>query len=753
MQATDRFGLVGTIVADKYAIEGVVGEGGFGIVYRAQHQIWDQPVAIKCFTALSNAPQEMRAELLDTFVQEGKLLSALSSRTAAIVQARDIGTLTTPTGTWLPYMVLEWLEGAPLERLVKPSAGGDGRARSAAEVFQLLDGAARALALAHANGVAHRDIKPDNFFVIGGRLAPGAVIKVLDFGIAKVMQSQAQTAMRSTGAKISSFTPSYGAPENFDRGHGATGPWTDVYQMALVFLEMMRGGRPVLDGETFLQLAFASQNPDRRPTPRALGLEVAPAVEAVFARALAVPVTERYPNMGAFWTALGAALGIADFAPLPTAPTAEGGPGEAGGGGAARAALSTQPVASVTPSLAIGAQAGPVVPGGKTLVSPTGPGGQGFGVTLPSGATGEPGAAAAPAARGRGPALAFGAAAAAVAAVAAVLVLRQGDEAGPKEPPTTAESGGAAAAGGSEGGAAAAGGSEGGAAGGAAEAAPPRCPEGMALVAGGTYFMGTDEDNPVLRSARPAHQVEVAAFCIDVTEVTVDAYRACSRTGRCKRAFREARWPHAKDADRRKRAENEKLWAAYSPLCNERYDDRGDHPINCVMWEQARAYCEEVGKRLPSEAEWEFAARGSDGRKFPWGDEAPTARHLNACGLECIAWRVSAGLDEGGTLYAEDDGFPATAPVGSFAAGKTQAGLLDMVGNVFEWTADPFAPYPGSDAKAPEGDSRVIRGGAFNSTEIEHTDPSLRYPQAADAYSHGVGFRCASAPLGGDAQG
>ncbi|MCA9660802.1 MAG: protein kinase, partial [Myxococcales bacterium] len=157
-----------------------MGEGGFGVVYRAQHKIWDQPVAIKAFTALSNAPEAYREQLLDLFVQEGKLLSALSSRTAAIVQARDIGTLTSPTGVWLPYMVLEWLDGCSLDRLIKDGNEPKGDRRTAHEVFQLLDGAARALALAHTRGVAHRDIKPENFFVIGGRLAPGVVIKVLD---------------------------------------------------------------------------------------------------------------------------------------------------------------------------------------------------------------------------------------------------------------------------------------------------------------------------------------------------------------------------------------------------------------------------------------------------------------------------------------------------------------------------------------------------------------------------------------------
>jgi formylglycine-generating enzyme required for sulfatase activity len=275
-------------------------------------------------------------------------------------------------------------------------------------------------------------------------------------------------------------------------------------------------------------------------------------------------------------------------------------------------------------------------------------------------------------------------------------------------------------------------------------APPTPCPGSMALIEGGRFFMGTDAVKPVLAAANPAHKVEVARYCIDLHEVTTAEYEACSKSGGCKRAFKDSFWPQGS----MKKPDWEKARAAYSPLCNAE-TDRLQHPINCVTWSQADEYCKEQGKRLPSEAEFEFAARGSDGRVFPWGDDSPDQQHLNGCGSECAAWRKTAGLPPVSTLYAGDDGFPGTAPVGSFPAGKTQAGLFDVVGNVFEWTADAYKPYPrpdGTDPAMPPHNNRVIRGGAFNSFEPEHTDPALRLPYDADAHTHGIGFRCAMDP-------
>lgn len=688
---TDRFGLVGTVVADKYLIERVVGEGGFGVVFRAKHQIWDEPVAVKCFTALSNAPVELRDELLDQFVQEGKLLTALSSRTTGIVQARDIGTLTTPNGVWLPYMVLEWLDGQPLEAFLGHDDGEPrGKPRGVLETFQILDGAARALALAHGRGVAHRDLKPANFFVLGSTIEPGVVIKVLDFGIAKVMQ--AQNALKATGAQISSFTPSYGAPEQFDRSFGATGPWTDVYQMVLVMIEVMRGGLPALGGDSFMQLAFASQNPERRPTPRSFGVECSDEVEEVFLKAVALQAGDRYPNMGAFWSALVTALGITSLPMTDTTMSAVFGPPSVAPTGATVRAS----------GLTSNAQA-------PTLVNVSGP------------------PARPPRSGARLAGVAIGGAV--VAAVAAFLLARGPAEPGPvapdtkvvtpvTEPPPEKP------------------------------AEPPKaCPEGMVLIEGGRFFAGSDADKPVLAMARPAHKVEVGRFCIDMYEVTTEDYVKCSDTGDCKRAFGDSFWPQGS----MKRSDWEKARAAYSPLCNFGAEDRGRHPINCVMWSQADEYCRVKGKRLPREFEFEFAARGSDGRVYPWGDDPPSAAHLNGCGKECVEWRKAAGLSPVEPLYPEDDGHVGTAPVGSAPAGRTQAGLFDLVGNVFEWTAEPFQPYPKSEGEAAPpvmGNNRVIRGGAFNSFEPEHTDPALRLPYDADAHTHGIGFRCAADPRG-----
>ncbi len=705
VSVVDPYRLVGKLVADKYTVEAVIDRGGYGLVYRAFHEVLRVPVALKFFTGLAQLEEQQREVLLEQFAQEGALLTSLSTRSANIVQARDMGTLTTEDGTRLPFLVLEWLEGSSLERLLHGRESPEkGKHRGWLAAFELLDGVARALAIAHAGGVAHRDIKPGNFFALAQDLRPGVVVKLLDFGIAKVMPAD----FSLTGAAGNDFTPKYGAPEQFDRRHGATGPWTDVFGFALVMLELMRGGARVFPQKDFVSLAVACQDPAMRPTPRNLGITTSDAVEAVFTKALAVPVSERYEHMAAFWSALAAALELRDFRPISAEPWGTGLGGSDRTGASQRAHVVD--VSLRDPNTG-GAPAGTAVaqavftsmsPG--TVVQPQPP---------------------------RSPLLALGLISGTIACVALGLWVMQQRAPEPERrtetwsPPALVQAASPSAEL-------------------PAPAPPARCPEGMLLISGGKFFMGSDNaDNKALASARPAHQVEVADFCMDVREVTVAEHEACSSNGECKRAFRDSLWPQGGTA--------KKTWeearAAYSPLCNTGQPGREQHPINCVTWEQAAAFCERAGKRLPGEAEWEFAARGSDGRAYPWGDEAPGPKQLNGCGQECVAWRAGAGLPEVPLLYASDDGHPGTAPVGSFPGGKTQAGLLDMVGNVFEWTADDFQAYPGAPpgAPAPVG-MKVIRGGAFNSSQAEHAEPALRFPQDATAHVHAVGFRCAGSP-------
>jgi serine/threonine-protein kinase len=268
-----------------------------------------------------------------------------------------------------------------------------------------------------------------------------------------------------------------------------------------------------------------------------------------------------------------------------------------------------------------------------------------------------------------------------------------------------------------------------------ASAPSPSCPTGMALVPGGRFFMGSDEDLP---AERPAHKVTLRAYCMDKLEVTTEAYRSCSDRGDCKRAGSTNKWADLTAKDSR----------TYDPLCNAGASDgaRGAHPINCVDWPMADRFCKAEGKRLPTEAEWEFAARGSDGRKYPWGDAAPSVTHLNACGAECAAWGKKHGtvLD---ALFAESDPWATTAPVGSFPEGASRWGIEDLVGNVWEWVADYYAPYGEADQDDPggpaTGGTRVMRGGAWNGAYADWVRPSFRFSSPESTRSHGVGFRCA----------
>ncbi len=689
MSIPDALELIGTTVADKYAIESVVGEGGFAVVYRATHLLWKRPVAVKVFKALGEVGTEHRDKLLEEFIREGALLAELSERSAAIVQARDVGMLAAK-GQQVPYMVLEWLEGSTLESIIFQEVAAGLPPRTFDETIRLLEPAAEALALAHVKGIAHRDVKPPNIFVLGDPRSPAATVKILDFGIAKVVQDVQKMAgaFAKTSGQITSFTPAYGAPEQFSRAHGATGPWTDVFALALVFIEVLTQ-RDTLDGDNFMQLAFASSNPAHRPTPRARGVAgVSDAVEAVFLRALAVKPQDRFPTAGEFWNALREASSMPPLRKFTTAPIFDSRHQSTG--------VNVDAPTPTSPADVARAAAGATAMGTGDSVGKKQP------IALVAVA-----------------ALLLGAAGVSIAKLAGKEAAPPSGTAGGAGPSLSAVPGPAA--------------------GGASALAAAACPSGMQPIPGGEYFMGSDDD---LESEKPAHHVRLSPFCIDATEVTVAAYKACSDRGACKRAGTMNEWDGISTPER----------SAYDPLCNAR-DPKGraQHPVNCIDWEQAAQFCESAGPgvRLPTEAEWEFAARGPDGRKYPWGDEPPSAARLNACGLECLAWGKANGVSVG-AMYQADDGFPNTAPVGSFPQGSSRYGVADVSGNVWEWVADWYAPYARTSGQGPldpkgppSGTDRVIRGGAWNGAEAAWVRPTYRYRDTPTKRSHGTGFRCA----------
>ena len=315
--ARDPFGWEATVVDDKYRVDEVVGKGGFAIVYRGYHLTLDEPVAIKCLQLPGSLDDEERQELLDSFRAEGKLLHRLSTTHAGIVQALDQGAATSPNGTWTPYLVLEWLEGQSLGEEL------DARARSGAppltltEALQLLEPVAEALAAAHEQGVAHRDIKPDNLFLVCKD--DTETLKVVDFGLAKVIKHSLtlSRALEATGTSLKAFTPQYGAPEQFDYTQHGSGPWTDVFALALVLVELVSGER-ALQGEDLIQLHLCALDRARRPTPRNRGVSVPRAVEEVMQQALAVNPKDRFATVGAFWAALQAAVDEHDTDGVPS---------------------------------------------------------------------------------------------------------------------------------------------------------------------------------------------------------------------------------------------------------------------------------------------------------------------------------------------------------------------------------------------------------------------------------------------------
>jgi len=235
-------------------------------------------------------------------------------------------------------------------------------------------------------------------------------------------------------------------------------------------------------------------------------------------------------------------------------------------------------------------------------------------------------------------------------------------------------------------------------------------------IPGGSYEMGSAE-GPA--STQPVHSVTIAAFELMKTEVTVGQYRKCVDAGAC--TTPEGVFLGGYQAARETEDQA-------SPYCNWEHPEREDQPVNCVDWDQAQAFAKWAGGRLPTESEWEYAARsGGNTQPYPWGDEAPSCSR--------------AVFDDGAFGCGEFQ----TWPVCSKPAGNSAQGVCDLAGNVKEWTQDDFHDsYVGApaDGSAWEGEPvlKVRRGGGWGDPDL------LLNASGRHAYLRGyrgldVGFR------------
>ena len=222
----------------------------------------------------------------------------------------------------------------------------------------------------------------------------------------------------------------------------------------------------------------------------------------------------------------------------------------------------------------------------------------------------------------------------------------------------------------------------------------------MVLVPAGEFWMGCNyQAERCADDERPYHKVYLDAYYIDKYEVTQADFNKCVSVGQCNANEKEEGFA----GDRQ--------------------------PVVRVSWFDANIYCQWVGKRLPTETEWEKAARGTDGRVYPWGNE----------------------IDALKANYGKDPGVGRTTPVGTYPAGASPYGALDMAGNVWNWVADwydenYYKSSPDHNPKGPlSGQARVLRGGAWKyMANVLHS--SLRgYDDPAGRYNS-VGFRCAKTP-------
>jgi serine/threonine protein kinase/formylglycine-generating enzyme required for sulfatase activity len=650
--------LIGSVFARDFRVTRRLRSGGMGSVFVVEQLSTGKERALKL---LAPGLAE-NADVRERFVREARAASAIDSDHVVEIVSAGVDE---DTGT--PFLVMELLRGEDLSDRVENSGKMDPR-----EVAEVLGQVGHALDLAHRQGIVHRDLKPENIFLAKSRRGDGTTCaKVLDFGVAKLVNGDSGAA-----GTLPVGSPAYMAPEQTD-AFGNITPAADVWSFGLVAFYLITGisyWRSGLGASVPALLREVCFDPIEPPSIRAaeLGVEVKfpDGFDEWFCHCVDRDIDARYPDAGSAARGLlglyadnpgGVAYFFDDVAPAATASGTNRQHSEAGVTMPPRSDDDTHAPPSTFGRKAMRAAARVALFG--VLAGSVG-GLAAFGVMGRSGA----------AASSEGAQVEVTAA----SAVASAPTPRSASAAAPRASAPRAVSA-------------------------SASARPPKPQRALPPATPGPC--GGD---------MIAQRNAAGAYCLDRTEVTTHAYRACVTSGKCPALLGVSR----------ARTQLSSLVASYSTLCE---TTDSDQPVNCVSVSAAASYCESVGARLPTETEWQAAARGRGNARFPWGNEAPDEQRLNACGASCRAWGYSEGIFLA-TLYEPSDGYDGLAPVGSYALGASPTGVLDLLGNVAEWVST-------DDGKS------IARGGSFLAGNLESLTERLELGE--NATSHLVGFRCA----------